>query len=54
MKDNGFGIREKHRDDIFKIFRGLHPQERYGGGTGVGLAMYKAIVERQGLSLIHI
>ena len=48
MKDNGLGIREKRRDDIFKIFRGLHPHDRYGGGTGVGLAICKAIVERHG------
>lgn len=48
VKDNGLGIREKHLNDIFKIFRRLHPQERYGGGTGVGLSICKAIVERHG------
>ena len=48
VRDNGIGIREKHLHDIFKIFRRLHPQERFGGGTGVGLAVCRAIIERHG------
>jgi two-component system, chemotaxis family, sensor kinase Cph1 len=48
IKDNGIGIRAKHLENIFKIFKRLHPSSQYGGGTGAGLTIAKKIVERHG------
>ncbi|MEM1251888.1 MAG: ATP-binding protein [Cyanobacteria bacterium P01_H01_bin.21] len=48
VKDNGIGIREKHLDAVFRIFKRLHAPGRYGGGTGAGLTIVKKIVERHG------
>ena len=48
VQDNGVGIREKHFDSIFRIFKRLHSRDQFGGGTGVGLTIVKKIVERHG------
>ena len=48
VQDNGIGIREKHFEDVFRIFRRLHAHEAYGGGTGAGLAIVNSIVEKHG------
>lgn len=48
VRDNGIGIRSEHLSKVFQLFRRLHPQEHYGGGVGVGLAIVSQIIERHG------
>ena len=48
VRDNGIGIREKHLDSVFRIFKRLHAPNKYGGGTGAGLTIVKKIIERHG------
>ena len=46
IRDNGIGIREKHIDSVFRIFKRLHGRDKFGGGTGVGLTIVKKIIDR--------
>jgi two-component system, chemotaxis family, sensor kinase Cph1 len=48
VKDNGIGIRPRHLDTVFRLFKRLHEQALYGGGTGVGLTISRKIIERHG------
>lgn len=48
VRDNGIGIPFDRQEEIFTIFRRLHPADAYGGGTGAGLAIARRIVRRHG------
>lgn len=47
ISDNGIGIEEQYAQVIFIIFKQLHGKGKYGG-TGIGLAIVKRIVEAHG------
>lgn len=47
IEDNGIGIPPEYHERIFIIFQRLHKREEYGG-TGIGLAVVKKIIDNLG------
>jgi signal transduction histidine kinase len=45
IEDNGIGFDQKYAEEIFDMFRRLHPAAEYEG-TGIGLALCKKIIEK--------
>ena len=45
ITDNGIGIAPEYGDKIFRVFQRLHAPGAHGGGTGIGLAICKKIME---------
>jgi PAS domain S-box-containing protein len=47
IEDNGIGFEQQYAERIFRPFQRLHDRQKYEG-TGMGLAICRKIIERQG------
>jgi signal transduction histidine kinase len=47
ITDNGIGFKQEYAEKVFKMFARLHNRSQYGG-SGIGLAICRRIVERHG------
>ncbi len=47
VRDNGIGMDPVYSEEVFKLFKRLHPRQQYSG-NGVGLAICRKIVMRHG------
>src|SRR5579862_1340054 len=45
IQDNGIGFEQKYAEEVFDMFRRLHPKSEFEG-TGIGLALCKKIAEK--------
>lgn len=48
VRDNGIGVPHDRIEEVFRVFRRLHSEQAYGGGTGAGLTIARRVVERHG------
>lgn len=46
VRDNGIGIAPEYHEHVFRLFKRLNSQHKYGEGTGAGLTFVKKIIER--------
>jgi signal transduction histidine kinase/Tfp pilus assembly protein PilF len=47
VRDNGIGIPEEYREQVFQLFKRLHSRSEFSG-TGMGLSISRKIAQRQG------